>query len=572
MKIKIMEFIYRYRMLIIILVVALMVRLWNLGNVPPSLTPDEAALGYNAYSILKTGRDEYGKLLPIVFKSFGDYKPGLYIYTTVPFVAIFGLNEWTVRLPSALAGVISVLLIYLIVKEFRTQNLLQYEKWKIENLAALTAAISPWLIYFSRGAWEANLSLTLTLAGIYFFLRSFKSSKYILHFSLFFALTLIAYQGAKLSTLLVIMILGTVFWKECLRLLRNDQKTSILSFGIGLVIISPIIFSFFNGQTGRLDVFSIFSYPRPVSYTQQILNEGNERIGGISYVLYHSESFNFVRGIAGRWFNHFSGKFLFFEGDYQNPRHSAPNSGMMLLFDIFLLPLGIIYLMRSNKFGSHFKQFIFLWLILSPLPAILTRDQVQSVRALNMSVPLIILSSLGLYYLLSFFRRSIIPIPFYMLIFVSYLLSFVYFFDSYYIHLPVHNAKYWNFGYKQMAEEVIKIKDNYQKVIVQQSYDQPYIYFLFYGSKLDPQNYNPVKYQKEANLVSGGLDVGLVGKLNNIEFMELSWPPPVSSGKTLIAGNYVAIPDNFSQNNFNLIKEIKYPDGYSTAFRLIEKK
>lgn len=108
--------------LIAILTLAAVLRLWNLSNVAPHLTQDEASLGYNAYSILKTGKDEYGQLFPVIFKSFGDYKPGLYIYLTVPSVAIFGLNEFAVRLPSALAGIISVYLVFLV------SNLLFKEK------------------------------------------------------------------------------------------------------------------------------------------------------------------------------------------------------------------------------------------------------------------------------------------------------------------------------------------------------------------------------------------------------------------------------------------------------------
>ena len=92
----------------IVIVLAILIRVVNLSSVPPHLTPDEAALGYNAYSILKTGRDEHGAFLPIVFKSFGDYKPGLYVYLTVPFVGLMGLNEFSVRFPSALMGTISI--------------------------------------------------------------------------------------------------------------------------------------------------------------------------------------------------------------------------------------------------------------------------------------------------------------------------------------------------------------------------------------------------------------------------------------------------------------------------------
>ena len=109
---KIKKFII-HNSLFIILALATALRFWNLGGNPPHLSPDEASLGYNAYSILKTGRDEYGELLPMVFKSFGDYKPGFYVYLTVPFVAVLGLNEWSVRLPSVIAGTVAVYLLYL---------------------------------------------------------------------------------------------------------------------------------------------------------------------------------------------------------------------------------------------------------------------------------------------------------------------------------------------------------------------------------------------------------------------------------------------------------------------------
>src|SRR6266404_9311757 len=85
----------------IIVLLAVLLRLWQLGNVPPSPDWDEAALGYNAYSIMHTGRDEYGKFLPVVLRSFDDYKPALYAYLTIPAISVFGLDTFAVRLPSA---------------------------------------------------------------------------------------------------------------------------------------------------------------------------------------------------------------------------------------------------------------------------------------------------------------------------------------------------------------------------------------------------------------------------------------------------------------------------------------
>src|SRR5260221_1049977 len=288
----------RLAIILLILFVALALRTYKLDSNPPGLTSDEASLGYNAYSILKTGRDEYGTVLPIIFKSFGDYKPGLYVYLAVPTVALFGLNELSVRLPSVIAGTVSVLLIFLIVKEL-------FKDEKLAFISLIVAATNPWLIYFSRGAWEVNIALTLTLAGIYFFFRSFKKPKLLLASATFFALTLVAYQGAKLSTGIVLFILFILYFRQLLKL---PFKYLTSAFILGLIIVTPIIISLFSGQGGRLTVFSVFSYPRSSDFIQTFLKEGNVEKGSLVYNLFYSEPLNFIRGIAGRFFNHFSGR------------------------------------------------------------------------------------------------------------------------------------------------------------------------------------------------------------------------------------------------------------------------
>lgn len=555
-------------LLLIILSVAAVLRLWNLGNIPPHLTPDEAALGYNAYSILKTGRDEYGKVLPIIFKSFGDYKPGLYVYATVPSVAIFGLNEWSVRLPSAIAGILSVYLIYLITWELFGYGLRvtglntkhTTRNWlTLPIISAFVASASPWLIYFSRGAWEVNLSLALTLAGIYFFLKSLHTSHFILHASFAFALTLLTYQGAKLATGIVVALLLVIYWQDFWQI---KGKYLIGAFMVGFIISVPIVLSVFRGQTGRLEVFSVFSYPRPQEYLQKFLDQGEEKVGSLSYYLFHSEALNFLRGIMGRYFNHFSGRFLFFEGDFSNPRHSAPNSGMLLLSDLITLLLGFVLILKSYNLKPKSYLFILLWLILAPLPSVLSRDQVHAVRAFNLAIPLIIISAFGFSYL---FSKA-----YYLLLATCYLFAFIYFVDSYFVHLPKHNSKLWEYGYKQVVEAVTPIQKNYSKIKVQQSFAQPYIYFLFY------QKYDPAKYQKTAQLAVADSvkDVGYVLKLDNIEFVPIDWSINRGERGTLFIADPVRIPpeDSRDENLFKVISEIKYLNGGDIAFRIIEVK
>ena len=553
------------RLIIIILLLAGVLRLWNLNNVPPHLTPDEAALGYNAYSILKTGRDEYGKFMPLIFKSFGDYKPGLFVYATVPFVGIMGLNEWSVRLPSALFGITIVYLLYLISKKMFIENNSLPENKLLPLIVALVASTNPWLIYFSRGAWEVNLSLMLTLFGLLFFLKSFSNYKFLILSSLFFAMTLLAYQGAKLSTGIVLVLLVVVYWKKFWSI---PKKYLISSVFLGFLISLPILFSLFSGQTGRLEVFSVFSYPRPKDYIEVMLNQGGEKIGDIKYYLYHGETYNFLRGVLGRWFNHFSGRFLFFEGDWSNPRHSAPYQGVLLLIDMVGLVVGLFVIFK-DKINKE-NAILLFWLVLSPLPAILSRDQVHAVRSFNMAIPLIIIIAFGFNYIVFWIKTLKFSKVFYAVLVVCYTLSAVYFIDSYFVHLPRHDSKLWEYGYEQIVETVTPIEGNYKKVVVQQSFAQPYIYFLFFNQ------YDPAKYQKENSFVNSEykFDVGYVTKVGNIYFEAIDWSRNRGDHGTLFVADTLRIPplDSADEKEFKLIKEIKYLDNKVTAFRILEVK
>ena len=161
----------------IIIFVAIVLRFWQLGNIPPSPDWDEASLGYNAYSIMATGRDEYGKFLPVILRSFDDYKPGLYAYLIIPFIKLIDLNIIAVRLPSAIFGVLAVIGTYFLVKELfkKTHLSLRYPASNVALLTSLLLALSPWHLQFSRIAFEAQVGLSLNIFSILFFVKGLYS-------------------------------------------------------------------------------------------------------------------------------------------------------------------------------------------------------------------------------------------------------------------------------------------------------------------------------------------------------------------------------------------------------------
>ena len=297
--------------LILISVMAFILRAWRLGSYPPLLW-DEASLGYNAFSILKTGKDEYGSFLPLIFKSFGDYKPGLYVYLVLPFIKLFGLTELAVRLPAVILGSLTPLFLYLFVKEV----------WEDEKVALFSASLLtflPWHIHFSRGAWESNVLVFFLVLGSWLFVKR----KYF-GCLLFFLLALWTYQGAKMMVPLILFGLVFFNWKR-LKKEWLDYKSKPKKFLPILLILLLMGAWFYQSFTGpaknRLKVMGLFSYRRPASEVEMIIQEDGKETKDLHFYLFHDEWLSLFRGSLSRYFNHLSPRFLAFEGDWPSPRH-----------------------------------------------------------------------------------------------------------------------------------------------------------------------------------------------------------------------------------------------------------
>ncbi len=165
---------------IIIVLLAALLRFYQLDTNPPSLTWDEAAWGYNAYSLGVSGTDEFWKFLPLDYiESFGDFKPPVYAYLGILLVKIFGLTEFAVRFPSAFFGVLTVIMTYFLVLRIFSDS---KNKYKYALIAMSILAISPWHILLSRAAFEANVASFFIISGIYAFLHGIQEKSWIFLF------------------------------------------------------------------------------------------------------------------------------------------------------------------------------------------------------------------------------------------------------------------------------------------------------------------------------------------------------------------------------------------------------
>lgn len=507
--------------LILIFIFGISLRLYRVNGYPPLLW-DEAGLGYNAYSILKTGRDEYGNTLPLIFKSFGDYKPGLYVYLTIPFVGLLGLTELAVRLPSVILGSLTSVVVYFLVKEISKDE-------KLSLISAVVLALLPWHIHFSRGAWEANVMTFFITLATYFIVKwlNCRIAKWFNVGLLMFLLALITYQGGKL----VVPLIGLGLAYLTARSLPDFKKFLTSKFlvpgSLFIVLVAAwYLVSFTGSARNRLKVMSLFSYRRPESEINQILTEDGLERRSLHYFLFHGEWLRFLRGGLSRYFNHFSPRFLGFEGDWQNARHSAPYFGVIGHLGLILLILGLIKFAKDNKNWSN--NFFLYWLAVSPIPAALTRDSVSSVRALTMTIPLSFFISWGVKWLLEIRNDwfKVASCAFFILIFIF---NFLFYLDLYHNHMVKLHPKQWLYGYRQATQFVNDNQEAFDQVIMTDFYGQPYIYYLFYSQ------YPPKKFQDQAELITGNqADVGRIKQIDNVTFEPINWQVDSVKENTLI--------------------------------------
>lgn len=463
--------------LIVIILLAFVLRFYRLDSYP-ALNADEAAIGYNAYSLLMTGKDEHGHPWPIHFQSFNDYKPGLYFYLVLPFVKILGLNELAVRIPNALLSVATIYVVYLLVKEL-------FKKEDLALISAFFLAISPWHIQFSRGGWEANIATFSITLGVLFSVKYFNNSKksmvYIVYGILAFVASLYTYHAARVIVPLLGIGLLFIYGKSILK----NSKSFIITGILGLILLAPLLFDFTKGGVlSRAAGVGLFSDPGPRSRVEEQRGE-HSNVSSIFTKALHNKAINYTLAFLGNWGKHYWGEFLFLSGD-EVRRNKVPETGEMYLFDIILVPIGLIAI--SKRFKKERDGILVLWLIIAPIASALTFQAPGALRAENMVIPLTIVSAtgfVGVIDLIHKFKYKKIVFGFMFLV-ISW--QFARYMHMYYVHMAKEYPYSSQYGVKELINYISEHDGKYQKVLVTDRYDQPYILFLFY-TKYDPRTF-----------------------------------------------------------------------------------
>jgi 4-amino-4-deoxy-L-arabinose transferase-like glycosyltransferase len=533
--------------LAIILLLGFLLRIIALDKFPVGFTPDEASFGYDAYSILKTGKDQWGKTLPLVFESFGDYKSPLYAYLTVPSVATFGLNKFSVRLPNAVIGTLAIYAVYLLVGKLVEKK--GAESDLMATFAALLLAISPWHIMMSRGAFEANLTTFLLPLSLYFFFKSFEKPKNLILSVIFVGLNIFSYHSAKFVTPLVFLAAILIYRR---RLFNNFGIYHKVSIGLVLIFIVLFAFSLKAGSSTRIFDVSIFKTSLLEASSERIkaINEGmNPLLARFVYNKYQAG----IRHFVGNYITYFSPQFYFSQGPGESTYGMVPGRGVLYWFELPLVLLGFMYLLKN--ISNRSLWIIVVWFLLSPIPAALSTGPGYAANRAVVALPSIqIICATGLYYLIGKmdslkYKRTVLAA-----FGVSVFMFLGYFMFNYFVLSPQNVAKGMLYGNYEALDYVAK-NYNQRSVTVSRRLSEPHIYVAFIN-KWDPADYQEnSKLWNYKNLNLGWVDQMPEYRLGNYLFKNINYSE-YANENTLLVGR----PDEFPASIL-FDKLFSYPDG-----------
>lgn len=467
--------------LLFIFFIALFMRMYQLTNLPRGLNWDETAYGYNAYSLLISGKDEWGRAYPLFLKSFGEYKPALLSYLMLPFFLLFPDGNTAVRVVPALLGSFSVLATFFLVKKISKNSLHAI-------LTAFILAVTPWHIHFSRVALDPIVGHSFLLFGMCFWISKKESLRSI--GSVLLAASMYGYNAQRLFIPVFLITLAMVWYFQ-----KSRKKSVITRFNLIHVLkqraVSVGILLFLASVVLGITLFGdVGDRARSASFLDDKLSNSNS----ISV-----EWLTKIGIVAEKYATYWRPDFLFMPegGVNASPILGFPNRGNILEM---LLPFFVIGVFFAIKKRQKWAIFFGLWLLLAPLPGAVTLDSPHSGRALGMLPALLVFISYGLIvtsYLISRFLKrwlDVSPQVFLGLLIMAISLNAVSFFYDYARLYPQVSESIWQGQFRSMSEVVKEIqhsvaeKSEVQKpVFISKNSDYHALLFYAWYMRISPE-------------------------------------------------------------------------------------
>lgn len=471
-----------YVALALIVILAFFLRFYKVTEDPPSLNWDEVSIGYNAYSILKTGKDEWNQSFPIHFKAYGEYKLPVQIYASIPGIYIFGLNELGIRITPVFYGTLTVLVLFFLGKELFASELAGL-------VSAFLLGISPWHIHLTRASFESSFATFFVTVGIWLLVKGFKNHKWIVFSMIPFAFSVFTYNSARIFTPLFLIVIMFLYRKSLIKF-RKIAAVSLIVFTILMLPLIPYLFS--GERSARYKLVSITDDPGLIPRINE--NRGNSKLPQPLPRFVHNKVTYVAFYFTNNYFSHFTPQFLFISGA-PHKQHHVQGMGELYYFQAPFLLIGLISLFY---YKHKFKNLLLSWLFLAFIPVSVTNDSIPHALRTLVAVPFYqLICGFGFYHLLNWLREKSKYLKFLLAIFLILIIWFEFsrYLYNYYEIYPKAYSRDWQYGYKEAVNYINEHKNEYDEIIFTRHYGEPHMFTLFNSS------YDPAKYQNDPNLV-----------------------------------------------------------------------
>lgn len=471
-----------YAALFIIIFLAFSLRFYKVTGIPPALNWDEVSIGYNAYSILKTGKDEWKQFFPVHFKAYGEYKLPVQIYLSIPGIYFFGLNELGIRITPVVYGTLTVLIIFFLGKAL-------FQNAAAGLVSAFLLAVSPWHIQLTRASFESSLATFFVTLGIWLLVKGFKGKKWFIVAMIPFALSVFTYNSARIFTPIFLTAVFFLYRKSLIKF----RRIAIISLVVFTVLLLPLVPYLFSGErSARYKLVSITDDPGLIPRINE--NRGRLRLPAPLPRLIHNKVTYIVFYFTRNYIAHFTPQFLFVSGA-PHKQHHVQNMGQLYYFQAPFLAVGLLSLFY---FKHRFKNLLLSWLFLAVIPVSVTGDSIPHALRTLIAAPFYqLITAYGFLISYSWFRKRKVLLQILsglaLIIFIAFGLYW-YFYNNYIIY-PKAYSRDWQYGYQQAVDYIGKHKDEYDLVVFTRHYGEPHMFTLFYSA------FDPAKYQNDPNLV-----------------------------------------------------------------------
>lgn len=467
-------------LLLIIFLVGIFLRFYQLDKIPNGLHIDEAINGVNGNFIFHTGRDSNNDKWPLQTEVFGDYNPTGYSYLTILPIGLFGLSEFSTRFPGALLGSLTIIACYFLALSI-------FKDKKISLLSAFLVAISPWHIVFSRSSEQTLVSIFFVILGFALVFLSFenKKLKFLIPGIVILGISFLMYFTPRVFVPLlffaVLILFFNVWYKQKNIRYKNFLFYSFIFLGVLVFFLIFVI----KGGGSRFNQVSIFgSLGTKLIMEEQIREDGVVGTPVKITQLFHNKPLNYSLTYISNYLDYFSGNFLFIKGGLPIWLR-VEGMGLIYFTHLPFLLIGLIALVVSKN-RAH--KIPLLWLVIAPIAAAITVDDIPNVRRSLLMFPAIeIISAFGFLYILQN-RKKILKTLIILSVAIIFTYNFLYFLHQYFIHSSVHQNWYRNEGFGEMVKTVKNSYNKVNNVIVTKDAGGIYPLILFY-MKYSPKEY-----------------------------------------------------------------------------------